>query len=390
MGVTIKTFVETAKLLPPNISVLVQGDHGIGKSDITRELAAYFGIKLIDIRLGQKDVGDITGLPAMDAANKTTNWFAADWVRAACEEPCLLFFDEMNRGTTEVLQAVFEAVLDRRLGWKNIFHPQTRVYAAINVDNKYQVNELDPAKRDRFAVFDLQPDVQDWITWGQETGEDGESRVPYEVTEFIRLHQEHLENKGNFEPNKKYGSRRSWTRLGNILRGAKILDTPADDRFYHLATAMVGVTSAQAFQSFVKTMDRKVTADDVVADWKKAKKRLGKNITNETYIGLTDRLCKMYNERTLTRPEVDNLILFAHDANIESFMTLWNAVTQAYTPVLSAGVQDKKEVYEKLGKDVVENLRYYTKGIEKRLRSVIDSGENPEDKIAKAEESDEG
>lgn len=385
MGVTIKTFVDTAKLLSPKISVLIQGDHGIGKSDITRELATHFGLELIDIRLGQKDVGDITGLPAMDAANKTTNWFAADWVRAACERPCLLFFDEMNRATTEVLQAVFEAVLDRRLGWKNQFHPQTRVYAAINVDNRYQVNELDPAKRDRFAVFDLQPDVADWIAWGQTTSPEGEPRVPYEITEFIRLHDSHLEQKGNFEPSKKYGSRRSWTRLGDQLRESKVIDRPESDQFYNLAVCMVGVTSAQAFQSFVKTMDRKVTAEDVVADWKKAKKRLGKNITNETYIALTEALCKLYNERVFNRTELDNLILFAHDTNVESFMTLWHSVTQNYTPVLSAGIQDKKEVYEKLGKDVVDNLKNFTKAIQKRLRSVIDAGENPEKKIEEAE-----
>src|SRR5574343_250038 len=144
---SVETFVKVAASLPANVSVLLRAKHGVGKSQLVRQLKDIIsertGIKfkaVIDRRLSQLSEGDIIGLPSTDG--NVTRFNPPDWFKTACERPCCLFLDELNRATNEVMQASFQIILDRELnGWK--LHPQTRVYSAINLSSSYSVNEVD-------------------------------------------------------------------------------------------------------------------------------------------------------------------------------------------------------------------------------------------------------
>ncbi len=68
----IKTFVNVVSKLPASQSVLARGPHGIGKSDLFRQVAELItredgteGLPLIDRRLAQMTEGDIIGLPEL-------------------------------------------------------------------------------------------------------------------------------------------------------------------------------------------------------------------------------------------------------------------------------------------------------------------------------------
>ena len=135
----IKTFIECATSLPPEIAVLAKGGTGVGKSQIFKQIADQFGLELIDRRLAQMTEGDIIGLPKL--TDGVTRFMPVDWLLKACEEPVALFLDEINRATVEVQQCAFQLVLDRELNG-NKLHPQTRIYAAINEGSSYQVNEM--------------------------------------------------------------------------------------------------------------------------------------------------------------------------------------------------------------------------------------------------------
>ena len=70
----------------------------------------------------------------------------------------------------EVQQCAFQIVLDRELNGHHL-HPETRVYAAVNVGSDYQVLEMDPALQRRFWAMDLEPTTQDWINWAKSSKE---------------------------------------------------------------------------------------------------------------------------------------------------------------------------------------------------------------------------
>jgi MoxR-like ATPase len=132
----VRTFLKVAPLLPKTTSVLLRGAHGIGKSQVVRQVAGLIAtvegipsFEVIDRRLSQMSEGDMIGLPSTDG--EVTRFNPPTWYKQACDKPVCLFLDELNRATPEVMQAAFQVVLDRELnGWK--LHPQTRVFAAIN------------------------------------------------------------------------------------------------------------------------------------------------------------------------------------------------------------------------------------------------------------------
>ena len=161
-SMSIHTTIAVVPRLPANSSVLIRGDHGIGKSQIVRQIARLVAaaeqienFEVIDRRLSQMTEGDMVGLPSTDG--EVTRFNPPEWYKRACLKPCALFLDEFNRGTNEVMQAGFQIVLDRELNG-NKLHPQTRVFAAINTGAAYTVNEMDPALLDRFWTIDLKPD----------------------------------------------------------------------------------------------------------------------------------------------------------------------------------------------------------------------------------------
>ena len=237
--------------------VLLRGRHGIGKSTVVYQYAAKQNMEVVERRASQMTEGDLVGLPSIEG--NSTSFNPPDWFKAACDRPVVLFLDEVDRATLEVRQGIFELTDSRKLNGHTL-HPDTLVFAAVNGGEhgaQYQVGEMDPAELDRWTVFDIEPSVEDWLSWAKE------SSVSDEVWNFINGNRAHLEHTDDFEPNKVYPSRRSWERLDQCLAQADLLKE-ASPALYNLTAAFVGFEAAVAFNDFVLNYDRQVTVDDIL------------------------------------------------------------------------------------------------------------------------------
>ena len=237
--------------------VLLRGRHGIGKSTVVYQYAAKQNMEVVERRASQMTEGDLVGLPSIEG--KSTSFNPPDWFKSACDRPVVLFLDEVDRATLEVRQGIFELTDSRKLNGYTL-HPDTLVFAAVNGGEhgaQYQVGEMDPAELDRWTVFDIEPSVEDWLSWAKD------SDVSGEVWNFINQNRTHLEHTDDFEPNKVYPSRRSWERLDQCLAQADLLKE-ASPALYNLTAAFVGFEAAVAFNDFVLNYDRQVTTDDIL------------------------------------------------------------------------------------------------------------------------------
>lgn len=122
----------------------------------------------------------------------------------------LLFIDEMNRATTDILNAALPLVLDGRLGdhvLPIVNGKRTGVAAAINpADQSYTVSSFDPALLDRFVYAKLDSSASEWLEWARTTN------INPTVTGFIVDNPTKL----HFVPKddtEKGSSNRSWARL---------------------------------------------------------------------------------------------------------------------------------------------------------------------------------
>lgn len=293
MGVAVKidfkTFLQTVDLVISGTEdeafpVLMRGPHGIGKSWIVYQIAENakkYGMQTIQVKSGddvpsagtlierrasQMLEGDLIGLPIL--ADGETEWYPPDWFRFACENPVILFFDEIDRADMQICQALFELTDSRKLNG-HALHPGTRIFAAVNSGlhdqaKHYLVSDMGPAEQSRWWVCDLDPTVDDWLTWAK--GEVVEE-VWYYIFENKDSQNSILEHKSDFEPNIIYPSRRSWHRLSQCLQKVKDrgedLKEIDDNVFIALCNGFIGEI-AYDFAKFVRNFDRRVRVEDVV------------------------------------------------------------------------------------------------------------------------------
>jgi hypothetical protein len=328
---SVKTFKEVASILPIEQSVLLRAVHGVGKSMIVRQVAFVLkekmGLneyKVIDRRLSQMSEGDMIGLPSTDG--NVTRFNPPDWYMEACNIPCCLFLDELNRATPEVMQAAFQVVLDRELnGWK--LHPKTRVFSAINLGSQYTVNEMDPALLSRFWAIDLKPTVEDWLNWAKDTTPVGGNIHP-NLIDFIKTNEKWLNTPKNSEPGKKVPDPRSWEHLNTALVQANLMEEPDNPLFWSMCLGFIGIEATNAFVDYVKSMDRQFTGKDILEKYSKVKNKI-MNAGQERYNIAIDRLVDYVVKHceTVTKKQGENIAEFMRDVPGELRILLWTKLT---------------------------------------------------------------
>lgn len=333
-SMSIKTFMKVAQKLPANKSVMLRGIHGIGKSQLVRQLAKIIQklekldeFPVIDDRLGQKTEGDVIGLPSTDG--QVTRFNPPERYKMACMKPCMLFLDELNRATPEVMQAVFQLALDREINGHKL-HPKSRVFTAINHSHQYIVNELDPALLDRFWVIDLEPSIEDFLDWAR-SKEDGGGNLNQLVVDFIAQNSNWADPEKNVEPGKKTTSRRSWEHLNTALVSSGLVNDPDDPLFYAMCLGFVGTEASIAFSNFAKAQDAQVSGEDILERYTKVKKKIAKMgvEAHNTCIGKVSHhiINKLETDR-LNADQIKNLAAFTADLGPEHVISLWSALTK--------------------------------------------------------------
>lgn len=297
MGISIAAFLDALDYLDPKISVLISGDHGIGKSAIVKQFADKINLKLVDVRMSQMTEGDILGLPKIIEENKSTEFYLADWFMDCVRNPRVLFLDEYNRATPEVSQMCFEIIYDRSFHQIPL-HPDTRVFAAINRGSLYTVNYMDLAASDRFWFIELEPTVNEWLTWYRE-----QSDLHPIIAEYISEHKDHLDpDMKNIDPEKVNPSRRSWTRLGKVLslkplenkvslieRAQKAKEIKNwDTTLFHIAEGFIGTELALIFNDYVVDQYR-INPRDIVEKFSTFQNKFGKLSTLKIKSDITDK-----------------------------------------------------------------------------------------------------
>jgi hypothetical protein len=270
--ISINGLLNLVPKLPPSDSVLLRGDHGIGKSALIRQIAAEVArltghpLPVVDVRISQMSDGDMIGLPKfkeIPGIGEATTFAPPAWYMECVREPRALFLDEFNRGTMEIMQACFQIVLDRCMNGVPL-HPETRVYAAINNGALYSVNTMDPALLDRLAVFDLVPDADDWLKWAREIVVNAkgqpEPRIHPNITGFIAMQPMFLDPPRNgaggasYDPSEVHPSRRSWDRVDQTLKFMGIQDDHNNPLYYQTLVSRLGNMTAATMKRYLDTM----------------------------------------------------------------------------------------------------------------------------------------
>ena len=318
MAVDFKMFLQ----IVPHVTetrkpVLLRGRHGVGKSQVVYQFAETQDLPVVERRASQMTEGDLVGLPKTDG--DVTSFCPPDWFKTACDEPVVLFLDEVDRATIEVRQGIFELTDSRKLNGHRL-HPDTLIFAAINGGehgSQYQVGEMDPAELDRWTVFDVEPSIEDWLYWAN-------NNIDKMVWDFVNHNRGHLEHKDDFEPNKVYPSRRSWHRFNDCIVESGCLEAGSSPILFNLASAFVGFEAAVAFNDFIQNYDRQVSIDDILVDGS-IDKTTEWTINDHTAFVEKLEASEIFREK-LVDEKIDNLASYFMVLPSEVAMKLWTVM----------------------------------------------------------------
>ena len=283
MAININTqrLLRILEITPATQNIMLVGRHGIGKSEILTSFYQKKGLKVVTLFLGQMaDPGDLIGLPVSSIHTNIENslsstqdvrgfssflppyWWPED------DQPIVLFLDELNRARPELLQTVMDLVLSRTLAGRKL--PQgSRVIAAVNDGDEYQLTHMDPALVSRFNVYHFCPTVQEWLLWAEQTG------VDPRVIRFLSLEGHWLdgmEGKASIDTGlDKYPDRRAWKHLSDGILPLQELNEQDLDW-------LAGIVGAQAASRFMGSLTGHtiLTGAEVLQDFAACESRLRK------------------------------------------------------------------------------------------------------------------
>lgn len=227
--------------------VIIHGMPGIGKSDIVRQVASDLGVSLTDIRASLTDPVDWRGLPTI--INGLTSWAMPDFLPTSGSG--ILFLDEINRAPIMVQNALFQLILDRKLGDYSLPSDWSIVSAVNDADTGVQ--KMSAALSNRFAHLYLTADLESWSDWALTAG------IAPMVIAFLRYRPNLLHT---FDPaSAANATPRSWEMLSNVLA-----QNPSPDLMPYLASGIVGYGPSIEFCAFYSLFRSLPNIDAILMD----------------------------------------------------------------------------------------------------------------------------
>lgn len=214
--------------------VLLEGRHGIGKSQLIEQAARELKVGCIVRDLSLMEPPDLIGLPRMESGR--TCYAPPSFLPSHGEG--LLVLEELNRSERYMMAPCLQLLTARTLndyelpdGWLCV--------AAINPSSDgYDTTELDPALLSRFVHFEVVPCVTTWMDWAKTSG------IHASVLGFVSQTPDIFEAAES--------NPRTWSYVSDVLKAYETQDVENENMLLTLVSGLVGHPLALAFlQSFL-------------------------------------------------------------------------------------------------------------------------------------------
>lgn len=237
---------------------------GLGKSEIVQQWARSQGLPVIDIRTALLEAPDLIGFPSILNVNgrqRTEHALPDFW---PTEGKGVLFIDEINRGTTSVMNCFMQLLTDRKV--KDYQLPEGWIIVtAINPENEHNdVNNMDTALKDRLEFFELEYSKKVHVEYMEQVNYDAAVQLFVQSGTWQYSRPEEISNVAG----SKYLSPRTFSKLDNAIKSA----VPAHLEL-EIYNAILGELTGKAFYQF-KHNEQPVVFEDLQKNLKKATKRL--------------------------------------------------------------------------------------------------------------------
>jgi len=315
----VRQALELVFKVPQPIVPYIHGKPGIGKSSIFRQIAEARNIGFIDLRLSQLESSDIRGIPIPDLKIGSSRWLPPETIpfekfadlyipgdpkNRKFSDGGILLLDEVNRARFDVIQAMFELVLDLRVGLHKVL-PTWFIACAGNLGeaDKTEVTEFaDAALNNRFIHFFIEDAglFDCWMEWAE-----GQGKIHSDIVNFLKtkpsaLYPEYKEGDVVFV------TPRSWEKFSKILNQNENLEPAAVTKI--LGKNILGTTTV-GFLDYLK-QKLKISPEEVVNRYPQVKKKIQKLARDEKYSLSNEVVAYVKSNKKMTDDQIHNIHFF--------------------------------------------------------------------------------
>jgi len=244
-----------------NVPCLLEGSHGVGKSQICKQAADELGIDFISRDLSLMEPPDLVGLPKIEGG--ATSFIPPAFLPRETGRGGFLLIEEINRAPRYMQASCLELLTSRQLNSYQL-PPGWLPIACINPKTEgYHVDLLDAALMSRFMRVEVSAAVGSWVAWAQESG------IHPKIIEYVEITPNVLdESEGGVNP-------RSWSYASNLLLGnGEQLLAECPDTLVVALNGLIGPVHTTAFLQLLLGTEVALTPADIVDNWSNHKARV--------------------------------------------------------------------------------------------------------------------
>ena len=243
-----------------NDPVMIWGGPGIGKSDIPRQVADSLNMALIDFRANLFDPVDVRGVPyirKVEESNKRyTSWAVPDVFPLAQRDGDrgILFIDELPTAPPATQNAFLQLLLGRRVGDYELPAGWAIVAAGNRLTDSAAVYQMPSPLRNRFAHYELEPTLDDWVAWAHK------NNIDTDVIGFIQYRPQLL---NSFKADEyAFPTPRTWAMVSKRINRANV----SEEKLFYAVSSLVGDGPAGEFVAFKEIANKLPDVDKLIAD----------------------------------------------------------------------------------------------------------------------------
>jgi hypothetical protein len=273
---TLKQCVELIVNVGADVTVLVQGDMGSGKTSLLKEVSARTGMRGVYFDCTTKDLGDLY-LPRISDAEggDYVSFVPNEEFGLHHNEPVVLMLDEVGKNRS-IMNGLLRVMQEHSVGSRAL--PQGSIaFATTNLGAEGVGDMLPPQARNRIMVVRMQkPSAKEWMEWGQYNNIDpallaAVNEFPQFLDSFTDV-ENPSDNPHIYDPRDatrtSFVTPRSLEKLSHVLKRRAVL---GDEVVLQAGIGLVGAKAMHDIMTMVNLGDTLPSHDDIVQNPDKAK-----------------------------------------------------------------------------------------------------------------------
>ena len=242
---TTELYTHLDTLINSDIPVFIHGSPGIGKSYIVAEVAKKHDLELVDVRLSQMDPVDLRGVPAI--RDEQTVWMPPVFFPKDPQSSGILFLDELNSAPPSVQAAIYQLVLDRKMGEYELPSGWRIICAGNRISDRGVVFRLPTPLANRMVHLSVEARFEDFKLFAIREG------LHSFIIGFLSFRPDLLTSEpvSEDDANPAFATPRSYHMLSNVLKTNN--DT---SRIAPIIYGLIGYGAGIEFLSYVKVYEK--------------------------------------------------------------------------------------------------------------------------------------